>query len=266
MLDLRKYIPLVLSLSLFAVACSDEPAPVDPPAEAEVEVVEEPATIEEQGTEPANDTPSPEEVTDENTDDLVAEQVEESLMGRINVTEPDPEDLPTWSQATTVEERQANLEKALAKESPYYIDLHDLGGWILDERDEKPIPDYILALDGKEFVMRGFMMPDIDFEHIRKFHLVRSLYSCCFGAPPQLNEILRVTLQDTDGMDYTYNTLEVRGTLHIEFEMIDGLVEDIFRLENATYRVLDFDDPEAPETFDATTGFDGVVPSEGLEY
>jgi len=153
-----------------------------------------------------------------------------------------------------------------AQEEPHYIDLHDLGGWILDEREKQPIPDYIMALDGKEFIMRGFMMPDIDFEHIQKFHLVRSLYSCCFGAPPQLNEIMRVTLADEDGMEYTYNTLEVRGTLHIEFEMIDGLVEDIFRLENCTYRILDFDDPGAPENFDASTGFDGVVPSGSQEY
>lgn len=255
-------------MSLLAVACSDEPAPVDPEVDPAVTT-----------TEVASSEPEPEPETTQdleqdleqdpsttNTSDNNAEDEGGGLMGRINVTPPDPDDIPTWSQATTVEERRANLEKALAKEAPYYIDMHDLGGWILDERDEKPIPDYILALDGKEFIMRGFMMPDIDFEHIRKFHLVRSLYSCCFGAPPQLNEIMRVTLQDTEGMDYTYNTLEVRGTLHIEFEMIDGLVEDIFRLENATYRILDFDDPEAPETFDATTGFDGVVPTDGLEY
>ncbi|MHC4380949.1 MAG: DUF3299 domain-containing protein, partial [Planctomycetota bacterium] len=164
-------------------------------------------------------------------------------------------------------ERRANLDKALAKEQgPFVIDMHDLGGWEVDEREEQPIPDYILALDGKEFIVHGFMMPDIDFEHIRKFHLVRSLFSCCFGAPPQLNEIMRVTLADEDGMEYTYNTVQVRGILRIEYEVIDGLVEDIFRLEDATYRILDFDDPEAPSSFDAPTGFEGVVPTGPQEF
>ncbi|MFK5955358.1 MAG: DUF3299 domain-containing protein [Planctomycetota bacterium] len=190
-----------------------------------------------------------------------------SLRDRITTT-PAPEGWQQmWSQATTPEERRANLEKSLAAESgPFVIDLHDLGGWELDEREEHPIPDYILALDGKEFIMRGFMMPDIDFEHIRSFHLVRSLFSCCFGAPPQINEIMRVTLADEDGMDYTYNTIEIRGRLTVTFEMVDGLVEDIFRLENATYHILEFDDPNAPESFDANTGFGDFVPTGSKEY
>ena len=197
----------------------------------------------------------------------VDDQVSSSLRDRIKTT-PVPESAkPTWSQATTPEERRANLDEALAVESgPYVIDMHDLGGWELDEREESPIPDYILDLDGKEFIMRGFMMPDIDFEHIRSFHLVRSLFSCCFGAPPQINEIMRVTLADEDGMDYTYNTIEVRGRLVVTFEMVDGLVEDIFRLEDVTYRILEFDDPDAPESFDANTGFDSIIPSGPQEY
>jgi len=196
------------------------------------------------------------------------EEAESAPLGdRGATTQPLESWKPTWSQAVTPEERRANLEEALAAESePYVIDIHDLGGWELDEREENPIPDYILALDGKEFIMRGFMMPDIDFEHIRSFHLVRSLFSCCFGAPPQINEIMRVTLAAEDGMDYTYNTVEIRGRLTVTFDLVDGLVEDIFRLENATYRILEFDDPGAPASFDASTGFDSVVPSGPKEY
>jgi len=172
-----------------------------------------------------------------------------------------------WSSAMTAEERQASLARRLAaSDEPYLIDMHDLGGWDFDERKEQPIPDYILALDGKMITMRGFMMPDIDFEHIRTFHLVRSLYSCCFGAPPQLNEILRVTLRDPEGMDYTYQTVEVTGRLQVVFEMEDGLVEDLYRMEDVTYRLLEFDDPVAPDSFDADTGFDGVVPAPGSQF
>ena len=172
-----------------------------------------------------------------------------------------------WSSALTLEERIGSLERRLATgKEPYFLDMHDFGGWTFDERKEDPFPAHIRALDGTMVTIRGFMMPDIDFENISKFHLVRSLYSCCFGAPPTLNEILRVTLRDGDGMDYTYNTLEITGRLDVVFEMEDGLVEDLFRIEDATYRILDYDDPMAPEGFDADSGFDGVIPAPGAQF
>ena len=184
-----------------------------------------------------------------------------SLRDRVKITKAPPPKPSFWSQAVTLEERQAKIE-ALIETNPevYVVDLHDMGGWEFNELLIDPFPDYIRQLDGKEVITRGFMMPDIDFEHIQKFHLVRSLFACCFGAPPQLNEIVRVTLLDEKGMDYTYNTVEIRGTLRVVFEMEDGLVEDLFRIENATYKILDFDDPGAPVDFDETVGFDGVIP------
>lgn len=187
------------------------------------------------------------------------------LRDRMKVTSGEAKSKPSWSTAVTVEERRANLDKALATgQEPYLIDLHDLGGWEMDLEKEQPIPDYILALDGKEFIVRGFMLPDIDLEKIREFHFVRSLYSCCFGAPPQMNEIMRVRLADEDGMEYSYKTLEIRGRLHVKFEKVDGLVEDIFRMEDATYRAFSyFDDPDAPESFDADTDLEGFVPKGG---
>lgn len=216
----------------------------------------------------SKEEPQPKEEV--STDGEAVPEVEEQegggsrLRDRMKVSKPTEEKTPEWSTAVTVEERRTSLEKALANgEEPYLIDLHDLGGWEVDLKKEQPIPDYIYALDGKEVIVRGFMMPDIDLEFLQKFHLVRSLYSCCFGAPPQLNEILRVSLADKNGMDYTFKTIEVQGVLRVKFEIVDGLVEDIFRMEDATYRAFSyFDDPDAPDSFDANTDFDGVVPSQ----
>lgn len=187
-----------------------------------------------------------------------------SLRDRITVTPP-PEvvENPFYSTAVTLEERKANVKRALeqaGKTGDVKIDIHDLGGWEFDERKEQPFPEFVLALEGRTIVVRGFMMPDIDFEHIRKFHLVRSLWGCCFGAPPRINEILRVVLADEGGMDYTYNTLEIRGTFHTAFEMVDGMIEDVYRLQDATVKVRAYEDPQAPTDFDATTGFEGVIP------
>jgi|FLOH01.1.fsa_nt_gi hypothetical protein len=197
----------------------------------------------------------------------VEEESSGSLRDRFEITEAPPVEDRPWSNAVTLEERMANLKKSMASGTePFVVDMHDFGGWEFDEGKKQPFPAHVLALEGKNFTIRGFMMPDIDFEHIRQFHLVRSLFSCCFGAPPQLNEILRVSLQDENGMEYTYNTVEVTGTLRVVFEMEDGLVEDLFRLENATYRIIDFDDPVAPTSFDAATGFGDLLPTKDSEY
>jgi len=163
-------------------------------------------------------------------------------------TEPAPEPPagPVWSLATTYEERAANVKLALASgPGPYSLDIHDLGGWEFDERKKQPFPEHVLALEGKEVILRGFMLPDVDFENLKKFHLVRSLWGCCFGAPPGPNEIMRVTLSGK-GIDYTYKTLEVRGIFHAVFEMTDGLLDDAYRLDATAVRELGFDDPLAP--------------------
>lgn len=258
-------------LLLLAPSCSnkEEPEPNPEVNEAtegvEAGAVQDPVAENTTVDEGVDEDPTATDGNGEETADSITSGT--SLRDRMEVSEAPPVDDQPWSTAMTLEERMASLENTLASgEEPYVVDMHDFGGWDFDEGKEQPFPDHILALDGKEFTIRGFMMPDIDFEHIRKFHLVRSLFSCCFGAPPQLNEILRVTLADEDGMEYTYNTVEVTGTLRVVFEMEDGLVEDLFRLENTTYRIIDFDDPEAPSDFDATTGFGDFIPQGPAEY
>jgi hypothetical protein len=269
---MKHWYPLALTgLLLLAPSCSDkeEPEPNPEVSQAtdgvEASGTQDPLAANATAEEGVGEAPSTTEGTGEET--AGTKTPGGSLRDRMEVSEAPPVDDQPWSTAITLEERMASLEKTLASgEEPFVVDMHDFGGWDFDEGKEQPFPDHILALDGKKFTIRGFMMPDIDFENIRKFHLVRSLFSCCFGAPPQLNEILRVTLADENGMEYTYNTVEVTGTLSVVFEMEDGLVEDLFRLDNTTYRIIDFDDPEAPSDFDATTGFGDFIPQGPTEY
>lgn len=174
---------------------------------------------------------------------------------------------PLWSSATTYEERKRNVEAALASgESPLRLDIHDLGGWEFDERKKDPFPAHIRQLDGKTVVLRGFMLPDLDFENIKKFHLVRSLWGCCFGAPPGPNEIVRVMLTDK-GVNYSYKTLEVTGVFRTVFEMTDGLLDDIYRVEGIEVTEHGVDDPLAPSnvTPDQKKKFNEFVPG-GVEF
>ena len=242
----HRALPGILILALLgAASCSgDEPAP--PPAP----IVEPPAPS------VADPEPDPEPLPPPAGDRL----------RDVVKTEPAPEApaAPTWSLATTYEERIANVRATLASgDGPYALDIHDLGGWEFDERKKQPFPEHILALEGKEVILRGFMLPDVDFENLKKFHLVRSLWGCCFGAPPGPNEIMRVTLVG-EGIDYTYKTLEVRGIFHAVFEMSDGLLDDVYRLEATAVRELGFDDPLAPTnvTPEQRAKFEEFVPGQ----
>lgn len=146
-----------------------------------------------------------------------------------------------------VAEIRASLAHAGTREDPIPISTDFMGGWSFDETLDDPFPPHVKAIDGKYVIVKGFMLPDVDFEGITKFHLVRSLWGCCFGAPPRVNELIRVHTPGGEGLRYTYNTLEIVGKIEVKFELLDGLIEDLYRLQGESIIEGDFDDPLAPE-------------------
>jgi len=149
------------------------------------------------------------------------------------------------------EEYVANIREALrhhgTKDDPVPVDADFLGAWEFDEMVADPFPPHVHAVKGKYVSSKGFMLPDVEFRGITKFHLVRSLWACCFGAPPRLNEMLTISAPDGIGLVYTYNTLEIVGKLDVVFETEDGLINDLYRLHAASIIESDYDDPMAPE-------------------
>jgi uncharacterized protein len=157
-----------------------------------------------------------------------------------------------------------DIREALAhhgtKQDPIPLNTDMLGGWLFDESKSDPFPPHVKAMNGQYVVMKGFMLPDVDFEGITNFHLVRSLWGCCFGAPPRINELLRVTTPDSEGVRYVYDTLEVIGKLEVVFETEDGLIEDLYRLQADSIVMSEFDDPLAPQGADPERDLKGFLP------
>ena len=143
---------------------------------------------------------------------------------------------------------------------PIPIDVDLLGAWEFRYDLDDPFPPFLHQLNGKVVKISGFMLPDIEFEEISQFHLVRSLWGCCFGAPPRINEMVRAQVPEKLRMDYTYNTLELTGTLEVVFAMEDGLIEDPYRLQVTAIKELGFEDPEAPAEFDPNIDFGNLLP------
>ncbi len=83
-----------------------------------------------------------------------------------------------------------------------------LGDYWLDEPDwqkltnpqyiaslsyEKQIPDKVKQIDGEKVAITGFMLPiDVDKGKVRRFLLMKSTMSCCFGVAPRINELVYV--------------------------------------------------------------------------
>ena len=83
-----------------------------------------------------------------------------------------------------------------------------LGDYWLDEPDWRKLtnPDYIASLSydseipdevkqigGKKVAITGFMLPiDVDKGKVKRFLLLKSTLSCCFGVAPRINEVIYV--------------------------------------------------------------------------
>ena len=100
------------------------------------------------------------------------------------------------------------------------------------------MPPKVKALDGTEVLMTGFMLPIDEVENIKEFLLVQSLWSCCYGQPPDINGIVRVVMQGDARLDYQFDPIKVIGTFRVEATYEDGYCVDIFQLDASSVEVI----------------------------
>ncbi|HYC05165.1 MAG TPA: DUF3299 domain-containing protein [Azospirillaceae bacterium] len=114
-------------------------------------------------------------------------------------------------------------------------------GWdkIADVREEQSLVkgklrtkavfgDAVKALDGKELLIGGFMIPLEQKEKTTHFLLSALAPSCPFCPPPGSADLVEV--RTTEPVAFTYDMVNLKGTLRISAEDENGLY---YRLENA---------------------------------
>ncbi len=94
----------------------------------------------------------------------------------------------------------------------------------------KGMPKRIRDLSGKKVMMTGFMLPIDEVQNIKEFLLVKSLWSCCYGQPPDIHGIVRVVMPKGKTTDYFFDPLKIIGTFKVEATVMDGYCVDIFQL------------------------------------
>jgi hypothetical protein len=97
---------------------------------------------------------------------------------------------------------------------------------------EKQIPAAIKALDGKNVMVRGFMVPVKD-EHglTPEFLLVRDQPTCCFSGMTTITEFVSVKLPGQGVEPILDEPITVQGKLHVAAVLESGYVMGVYRVE-----------------------------------
>ena len=102
------------------------------------------------------------------------------------------------------------------------------------------LPDPVLALNQKKMGIAGYMMTLEEVEDIRQFLLVESIWACCFGMPPEVNQVILVTIpKSLRGVDYTLRPVLCAGTFDVGEVVEDGFVTSLYRMEVSEFKEIE---------------------------
>jgi hypothetical protein len=201
-----------------------DPAKQDPAKQDPKPVGEKPKT-EPPKTEPPK-TDKPKEVTEEGRIDRPAE---DQPIPRGT----DPADIAAMRSAEAMLEAERKLAELVKQGKITGLDkilpFDELSSWPYED-GLKGMPKRIKDLSGKKVLMTGFMLPIDEVQNIKEFLLVQSLWSCCYGQPPDIHGIVRVVMPKGKTTDYFFDPLKVIGTFKVESTILDGYCVDIYQL------------------------------------
>ncbi len=153
----------------------------------------------------------------------------------------DPADIAAMRSADAMmaaERRLAEQIKAgKIKGLDQILPFDELTSWPYEDA-LKGMPKRIKDLTGKKVLMTGFMLPIDEVQNIKEFLLVQSLWSCCYGQPPDIHGIVRVVMPKGKHTDYFFDPLKVIGTFKVEATMMDGYCVDIYQLHVESLEVI----------------------------
>jgi hypothetical protein len=144
----------------------------------------------------------------------------------------DPADIRAIQGAQAMLEAEKRLRQMIKDGKIAGIDqiltFEEISSWPYED-GIKGMPKHLEKLSGKTVMMTGFMLPIDEVENIKEFLLVQSLWSCCYGQPPDINGIVRVVMKNKR-IDYSFEPLKVIGTFKIIASYEDGYCVDIYQL------------------------------------
>ena len=123
------------------------------------------------------------------------------------------------------------------EDGPILVEFDRLAGFEYEtdgsrEADAGQIPALILALDGREVGVRGFMLPvRVEGGLVREFLLMRDQSMCCFGVIPEINEWVAVTMTSKGVRAMMDQPVTVFGVLQVGEVFEHGVLAGIYRMD-----------------------------------
>jgi hypothetical protein len=146
----------------------------------------------------------------------------------------DPADIRAMQSAQAMIEAEkklaAEIKAGKIKGLDKIVTFDEISSWPYED-GLKGMPKRCKELDGKKVMMTGFMLPIDEVQHIKEFLLVQSLWSCCYGQPPDINGFVRVVMPKGKTTEYFFDPLKVTGTFKVEATVVDGYCVDIYQLQ-----------------------------------
>jgi hypothetical protein len=122
------------------------------------------------------------------------------------------------------------------------ITWNQLGGFPYQEGE--PLPTDVSTLNGRSVGLPGFILTLGDTEDLHEFILVESLWGCCFGSVPGVNQTVLVRLSPGEAASYVAGPCLVTGVLHVGEEKEAGFVTSLYRIEEAALTPIDAAPPQ----------------------
>jgi hypothetical protein len=114
--------------------------------------------------------------------------------------------------------------------------IKDLGNFDYDADKGGNIPPDVTAMTGSLIRLNGYMIPMDQAESITQFALVPSLFSCCFGQPPQIQHTIVVHVPKGKAVSYYPDEISVEGTLRVDEKKEDGFIVSIFEVDTTSVK------------------------------
>ena len=231
-----KILAAVLASALLS-AQDPAPKPVqDPKPAVDKPVVEKPVVKpqeEKPGAKPASDKPKTDAAQTKPEPGKQEPKIDKPAPDQPQPRGSDPADLRAIQSAQSMIEAEKKLAAQIKAGKLTGLDkvvtFDEISSWPYED-GLKGMPKRVKDLDGKKVLMTGFMLPIDEVQNIKEFLLVQSLWSCCYGQPPDINGIVRVVMPKGRTTDYFFDPLKVIGTFKVEATVIDGYCVDIYQL------------------------------------
>jgi hypothetical protein len=140
-----------------------------------------------------------------------------------------PATQPAAADATSAEARKPH--KAPKPGDVAEMTIKELGNFDYDQDHGGNIPADVKAMSSSTIRLRGYMIPMDQAENITQFALVPSLFSCCFGQPPQIQHTIVVNCPKGKAVGYCPDEIVVEGKLNVAEKKDDGYIVSIFEMD-----------------------------------